>query len=74
MAAEDIYTMFAIDKDFRRMGITKKMVQMSLAELKKAGINKCHLFVFKANVEAQLFWTQIGWKERTDLVIMSKDI
>jgi ribosomal protein S18 acetylase RimI-like enzyme len=64
----------AVDKDFRMKGIAKKMVEMSLKELKNAGIGKCHLFVFKSNTEAQSFWSEIGWKERADLVVMSKDI
>jgi ribosomal protein S18 acetylase RimI-like enzyme len=64
----------AVDKDFRRQGIAKKMVEIGLEGLKKTGIGKCHLFVFKFNTEAQSFWSETGWKERTDLVIMSKDI
>jgi ribosomal protein S18 acetylase RimI-like enzyme len=64
----------AVDKGFRCKGIGKKLVELSVKGLKDAGIGKCHLFVYNDNVNAQVFWSRIGWKERTDLVIMSGDI
>ena len=64
----------AVDKIFRFKGIARKLVEMSMEGLKKSGIGKCHLFVFKTNTEAQAFWSQTDWNERVDLVIMSKSI
>jgi len=39
-----------------------------------AGVRKCHIFVFAANIEARNFWTTIGWRLREDLVVMSRDL
>jgi ribosomal protein S18 acetylase RimI-like enzyme len=64
----------AVDSNYRYKGIGKALVEMGLEGLKKSGISKCHLFVFKTNTTAQAFWTNIGWFERTDLVILSKNL
>jgi ribosomal protein S18 acetylase RimI-like enzyme len=35
------------------------------------GIDKCHLMVLVENVDAQAFWTRIGWKDRSEIRLMS---
>ena len=62
----------AIEKDFRRHGVGRALVERCLTVLKAVGINKCHLFVCAENPSAQAFWQDIGWSLRTDLVIMSR--
>ena len=64
----------AVHPDFRRQGIGTALVDACLEALKEAGIHKCHLFVISDNSEGQVFWARVGWKLRTDLQIMSKDI
>lgn len=58
----------------RNQGIGKKLVETSLCELKKQGIEKCHLFVFVENIEAKKFWERLGWKHRKDINMMSLNI
>ena len=47
--------------DFRKQGIGKKLVQLSITELKKQGIKRCIIFIHKTNVVAQEFWKKIGF-------------
>jgi N-acetylglutamate synthase len=64
----------AVYPQFRRQGIGAHLVETCLAALQQNGIRKCHLFVFAGNSEGQAFWKQVGWKLRTDLYIMSKNV
>jgi ribosomal protein S18 acetylase RimI-like enzyme len=64
----------AVHPDARRQGTGEALVERCLSGLREVGIHKCHLFVIAGNAEGQAFWQHVGWKLRTDLVIMSKDI
>jgi len=63
----------AIARTYRNKGIGRTLVQHALSALDLLGIAKCHLFVFSGNDDAQTFWQKIGWTERIDLKVMSKD-
>ncbi len=64
----------AVAEGSRKKGIGRTLVQQAFLGLRKIGIAKCHLFVFSKNKEAQSFWQTIGWKERSDLKILSQNI
>lgn len=64
----------AIDEAYRKQGLGRKLTQMSLDELHRIGIAKCHLFVYRDNDKAALFYHRAGWKKRTTLDIFSKDL
>ncbi len=64
----------AVDSNHRQQGIGSRLVDIALDGLKKAGITKCHLFVFKTNPDGVKFWRNHGWMERTDLFTFSMDI
>ncbi len=61
----------AVEPTYRRQGIGKALVARCLKALHAEGIDKCHLFVFAANQNAQAFWKEIGWSDRADLIVMS---
>src|SRR5262245_47853322 len=42
----------AVDPAYRRQGLGQALVEHCLAALAQAGIDKCHLFVFKQNEAA----------------------
>ena len=63
-----------VDATHRRKGLGRKLVEACLDELKKAGIQKCHLFIFGRNESGKKFWQATGWSRRTDIEIFSKDI
>ena len=64
----------AVASPYRRQGIGEILVERCLSGLRAQGYQKCHIFVYGGNAEGQAFWERVGWKLRTDLVIMSKDL
>lgn len=64
----------AVDKSHRERGIGRQLTQQSLDALQRIGIAKCHLFVYRDNEEAELFYDHLGWQKRTTLDIFSKDV
>ncbi len=61
----------AIRKDQRLKGFGKELVSNCFQRLKLAGIDKCHIFVFRENEQGIGFWTKNRWESRLDLQIMS---
>jgi putative acetyltransferase len=56
----------------RREGIGTALVTRALERLVQHGIEKCHLMVTVENADARRFWERLGWKERDDVVLMSR--
>lgn len=56
---------------FRRQGVARKLVVMSLAQLEQIGLEKAHLFIRRDNVSGLDFWKSVDWKERIDLTMAS---
>ncbi len=63
----------AVSPSHRRKGIGRRLVENCTSLLKTEGIQKCHIFVFRANREARSFWENIGWHHREDLTMMSRE-
>jgi N-acetylglutamate synthase len=64
----------AVDEIYRKKGIGRQLTELSLDALRLLGIVKCHLFVYRDNTEAELFYDRMGWQKRTTLDIFSKDV
>jgi ribosomal protein S18 acetylase RimI-like enzyme len=62
----------AVAGSHRRRGVATEMVDRCIAKLRDAGIEKCHLFVFRGNESAVAFWRETGWIEREDIATFSK--
>ncbi len=62
----------AVHPSYRRRGLGRSLVDRCLGELKRLGIDKCHLFVYGENRDAIFFWQKTDWTERIDLIMMSK--
>ena len=60
----------AVSKRHRGRGIGRRLVNACLAKLRKAGIQKCNIFIFASNAEGMKFWTRTGWSLRTELRLM----
>ena len=64
----------AVATEYRKTGIGRALMGKALEGLEKAGIQKCHIFVYGDNRDGLLFWERTGWKLRDELIILSKDI
>ena len=60
----------AVSKRHRFRGIGRQLVNACLAKLRKAGIQKCNIFIFASNAAGMKFWTRTGWKLRGELRLM----
>lgn len=68
-----LYHLAVADK-FRRRGIARAIVDHCLELLKRAGIQRCTIFLVADNTTGREFWLQNGWRERTDLVAFARDL
>ncbi len=64
----------AVAPEYRRRGVGQHLAERCLQALTASGFSRCHLFVHHDNQAALAFWKQTGWFERTDLVMMSRDL
>ncbi len=64
----------AVRHDCRCQGIGRALAERCLAQLKAAGIAKCHLFVLADNRQGLAFWEHIGFQGRADISICSCNI
>jgi len=55
----------------QRKGIGRQLLHRGLAALREAGIEKCHLLVFKSNEPGRAFWHSVGAEERSHLSLFS---
>lgn len=63
----------SVEKEQRGKGIGSNLLSQSISALKKEGIEKCHIFVFKNNETGNAFWEKSGWKKRDDINVYSID-
>jgi ribosomal protein S18 acetylase RimI-like enzyme len=59
---------------FRRLGLGRVLVEHSLARLREEGISRCSIFLIIGNEPGEAFWKRIGWRERTDLKVLARDL
>ncbi|MGE5258085.1 MAG: GNAT family N-acetyltransferase [Hyphomicrobiales bacterium] len=58
----------------RGRGIGRRLVQTCLVALQADGIQKCHAFVFRDNLQGVDFWRHLGWTPRADIGVVSIDM
>jgi len=56
---------------YRNQGIGKRLLELCLAQIKAAGLEKCHIFINRDNPEGLKFWEKSGWIERVELTMAS---
>jgi N-acetylglutamate synthase len=61
----------AVHPNWRRRGIGGELVEDCLRALRGAGIQKCHVLVYRANADAIAFWQSAGWAIRPDIGLLS---
>jgi len=63
-----------VHPQFRKQGIGEKLFTQCIKQLQKLGIEKTHIFVFKNNDQANLFWKNKKWKFRDELNMYSYNL
>jgi ribosomal protein S18 acetylase RimI-like enzyme len=59
------------DLAHRRRGVASALLKSGLKALRGAGIDRCHLLVFRSNEAGLSFWRNIGAEERKTLALFS---
>jgi N-acetylglutamate synthase len=60
--------------EFRQLGLGRVLVERSLEKLQAAGIRRCSIFLIVGNEAGEVFWKRIGWRDRTDLKVLARDL
>lgn len=63
----------AVAPSHRKGGLGRLLVERALAAI-APNVQKCHLFVYADNLEAQDFWRATGWVDRPELRVMSREL
>ena len=64
----------AVAEAWRGRGIGRALVEKAISRLQMMGVRKCNIFLYADNTGGYGFWRRMGWIERTDSKVMSKDI
>ena len=60
-----------VTPEHRKQGVGEKLFAACITALRKTGVNKTHIFVFKTNDLANKFWATKGWNLREDINMYS---
>jgi N-acetylglutamate synthase len=60
--------------EFRQQGLGRTLVDHCLDRLKAEGISRCSIFLIVGNEVGEAFWRHSGWRERTDLKVLARDL
>ncbi len=63
----------AVAGAYRKQGVGRTLVDACLSRLAACGIQKATIFVYGHNEIGNRFWRRIGWKDRTDLVVLQRE-
>jgi len=64
----------AVDREFRSRGLGRQLVGFCLDRLRERGLTRCHLVTYQDNAEGRAFWRHLGFRERGELLICSRDL
>ncbi|HKJ50907.1 MAG TPA: GNAT family N-acetyltransferase [Gammaproteobacteria bacterium] len=61
----------AVAEIARKQGVASRLVELCVAALKLEGIEKSHVHVLKHNQAGNAYWTRLGWRQRSEIVMYS---
>jgi ribosomal protein S18 acetylase RimI-like enzyme len=64
----------AVDREFRGQGLGRKLAESCLDRLRALGLTRCHIVAYQSNAEGRRFWQHLGFRERPELLICSRDL
>lgn len=56
-----------------RRGVGRALLLAGLGAMRREGIDKCHLLVFRTNAGGLAFWSAVGARERVEIALCSVD-
>ncbi|PTX99126.1 GNAT family N-acetyltransferase [Opitutus sp. ER46] len=62
----------AVAKSHRGRGLGSAIVRDCLSRLRRAGIQKCNIFLYATNAAGREFWLHQRWTSRGDLVVLQR--
>jgi N-acetylglutamate synthase len=62
----------AVRRGSRRRGIGQALAGRAIAQLARAGVDRCNICVFADNAAAWSFWESASFAQRDNLVLMSR--
>ena len=64
----------AVALPFRKIGIGRLLVESCMKRLAREGIARCHLFVYPDNEQGLAFWQKMGFEQRRDIQLCSRNL
>ncbi len=64
----------AVRRGYQRKGVGTVLLDHCVRTLSKQGIERVHLFVYRANRKALRFYRASGWMERKELIVFTRII
>jgi putative acetyltransferase len=64
----------AVHRDYRGRGISRRLLDVVVERLEEVGVERCHIMIFTENESGIAAWRHLGWSDRPDIAIMSRDI
>lgn len=61
----------AVAESARQQGVASRLVALCVDALKHEGIEKSHVHVLKHNQAGNAYWTRLGWRQRSEVVMYS---
>jgi ribosomal protein S18 acetylase RimI-like enzyme len=63
----------AVQREHRRQGIGRRLVEMCLERLAELGVLKCNIYLYADNYMGAAFWQGQGWRQRAELLVMQRE-
>lgn len=64
----------AVQAEYRGQGIGKALAEACHTAMRSEGIDKVHIFVFRENQAALMFWQRVNYQPRENLALLSRNL
>lgn len=64
----------AVDRAYRGRGIARSLLDAVVDKLAELRVERCHIMIFAENTPGIAAWRRLGWADRPDISVMSRDI
>lgn len=64
----------AVHQDYRGRGIAAGLLEAVVVRLTEMGVERCHIMIYVENTAGIAAWRRLGWNDRPDIAVMSRDL